>query len=98
MANNAYLRSAKREREQVNKYRSLGFIAARSAGSKSKVDVWAYHPDQKILKLIQIKTQKGGRVEVVDRVFTHDGVVAHFDWIEYKKPNRKRKLDANRQL
>lgn len=66
MSNLKYKRSANKERQLVNKYAALGFIAARGAGSKSKgewfkPDVWAFHPEQKVLELVQIKHTKGSR-------------------------------------
>ncbi len=84
MANNAYLRSVKRERETVNRFRADGWISARSAGSKSKIDVWAYHPVLKELRMIQIKTKKGGRGMTEKRLFFHEDVKASFFWVEYK--------------
>lgn len=84
MPNNAYLRSRRREQETVNKYRKLGYTAARSAGSKSKVDVWAYHPELKVLKMIQIKTKKGARGFVERVVYVHRDVVAQFLWDSYE--------------
>lgn len=59
MANNAYQRSVKREREIVNEARKRGCIAARSAGSKSPVDCYIFCPDAKKVFLIQVKTEKG---------------------------------------
>lgn len=61
MPNLAYQRSVKRERELVNEYRSRGYYAARSAGSKSPWDVWAVNPTTGDVRLIQVKTHKGGR-------------------------------------
>lgn len=65
MPNNSYLRSRKRERELVNQYRKQGWIAARSAGSKSAYDVWAFHPGKALINLIQVKTTKGGSRVVI---------------------------------
>lgn len=61
MPNNAYLRSVKRERELVNEFRAKGWMACRSAGSKSPYDVWAVNPKTGDVVLIQVKTEKGGR-------------------------------------
>ena len=61
MGNNNYLRSRRRERKLVRKLRSSGWIACRSAGSKSPFDVWAFHPEKKLVSLIQVKTKKGSR-------------------------------------
>lgn len=71
MANNKYLRSTKRERELVNKARKAGMIACRSAGSHSPFDVWIVDHRDKVVRLIQVKTKKGGRIHVVkdERVF-----------------------------
>lgn len=44
------------ERKIVRQLKSLGYMAARSAGSHSPIDVWAIHPQQKIVRLIQCKT------------------------------------------
>jgi hypothetical protein len=61
MPNNKYLRSTKRERELVNKFRADGWDACRSAGSHSPWDVWAFNPNTKEVILIQVKTKKGAR-------------------------------------
>jgi Holliday junction resolvase len=61
MPNNAYLRSRKREQDLVRDFRNRGWISARSAGSKSPVDVWCVNPLDGEVRLIQIKTKKGGR-------------------------------------
>ena len=84
MPNLAYIRSRRREQETVNKYRKLGYISARSAGSKSEIDVWAYHPVHKVLHLIQIKTKKGGRGFYEKVMWHHAEVEAKFLWHEYK--------------
>ncbi len=84
MANLAYNRSTKRERETVNRFRVDGWISARSAGSKSKVDVWAYNPVTHELRMVQIKTKKGGRTMTEKRLFFHEDVKASFYWVEYK--------------
>jgi Holliday junction resolvase len=57
--NNSYLRSRKKEQELVREFRANGFISARSAGSKSEIDVWAFNPKTKEMFLIQIKTTLG---------------------------------------
>lgn len=84
MANKAYNRSAKRERETVNSLRKMGWIAARSAGSKSPIDVYAYHPVLKQLQLIQIKTKKGARGLIETVKWLHSDVVARFIWKSYE--------------
>lgn len=84
MPNNSYLRSRLREQKLVRELRKKGWIAARSAGSKSPIDVWAYHPELKQLRMFQIKTTKGGRgLEEVTK-WMHSDVVARFVWQEYK--------------
>lgn len=65
-------------------YRKLGYIAARSAGSKSDVDVWAYNPTLKQLKMIQIKTKKGARGFKQTTMWMHSDVVARFLWDSYE--------------
>ena len=62
MPNNSYKRSVKREREIVNDARKKGAIAARSAGSKSPVDVWEFYPGTNEVYLIQVKTEKGASI------------------------------------
>lgn len=84
MPNNSYLRSRRREQETVNKFRKLGYIAARSAGSKSEIDVWAYHPVKKELILTQIKTKKGARGFTQTVKWVHRDVVAQFLWDAYE--------------
>lgn len=84
MSNPSYLRSRRREQETVNKFRARGFIAARSAGSKSKIDVWAYHPVKKELILTQIKTKKGARGFVQKVMWVHRDVTAQFLWDSYE--------------
>lgn len=92
MPNNSYLRSAAKERELVNKYRSEGYISARSAGSKSAIDVWAFHPEKKELILTQIKTEKGGRKLVVTVKERWENVTARFDWYSYEKEKKARRV------
>lgn len=41
MSNPKYVKGAQLERDLVNKLRESGYMAARSASSKSPVDVWA---------------------------------------------------------
>ena len=82
MPNNAYLRSRRREQELVNSYRNMGWISARSAGSKSPVDVWAVNPEDGEVRLIQIKTKKGGRNLHKRLEWSKGGV--EFWWYEWK--------------
>ena len=81
MPNNAYQRSTKRERALVNRYRASGWISARSAGSKSEVDVWAVNKKTGEVHLNQIKTEKGGRTET-KKVMWKVGDTT-FYWITY---------------
>jgi hypothetical protein len=77
MPNNAYLRSTRREREVVNALRAEGYTACRSAGSHSAFDVWAVNGIGDV-KLIQIKTQKGGRFLVMDCKKSYQGTVNEY--------------------
>lgn len=67
MPNNGYLRSTKRERQLVIYYKSIGWEAARSAGSHGAYDVWAFNPNTGEVHLIQVKTKKNGRTQVVKK-------------------------------
>ena len=80
MPNNSYLRSAAKERSIVNDLREQGYWAARSAGSKSPWDVWAFHPLSGEVRLIQVKTKKGGRGLVVrdDKVYPATVITATY--------------------
>lgn len=55
MPNKNYLKGRRKEYKWVNDLKDEGFIAQRSAGSHSPVDVFAIHPDKKIIRLIQCK-------------------------------------------
>lgn len=81
MANLAYNRSTKRERALVNRYRAVGWISARSAGSKSEIDVWAVNPKDGETHLNQIKTKKSGRNETKRLVWQKGDT--KFYWITY---------------
>lgn len=81
MPNRSYQRSVKREREMVNFFRAAGYIACRSAGSKSLFDVWAFHPKNKLLRLVQVKTKRGGRT-------TRDTNIKHYWDIKAKTNTR----------
>jgi len=61
MPNLKYQRSAARERAAVNEARKRGCISARSAGSKSPIDVWVFDEAGALVQMIQIKTKKGRR-------------------------------------
>lgn len=50
-----YQRAANRERKLVNQYRKEGWIALRSAGSHSPIDVIAINPSTREIRLIQSK-------------------------------------------
>jgi Holliday junction resolvase len=83
MPNHAYERSTRREREIVNDFRSRGFICARSAGSKSPTDVWAFNPKTLEFYMIQVKTKKGGRsLTIIDKK-VYNGVTAIERWYYY---------------
>ena len=61
MPNNSYLRSRRKEQQLVREFRKAGWVSARSAGSKSPIDVWAFHPKENRLYMVQVKTKKGGK-------------------------------------
>tara|TARA_Y100000310_G_scaffold159030_1_gene158458 strand:- start:5086 stop:5337 length:252 start_codon:yes stop_codon:yes gene_type:complete len=56
--NKAYQKGARFERKLVNAARKKGFIAFRSAGSHSKVDVVIINPIKKKISFIQAKKGK----------------------------------------
>lgn len=58
MVNKLYRRGADKERKLVNKLRAEGFVAARSAGSHSPIDVWAIRPETGEIRLFQLKGSK----------------------------------------
>lgn len=58
MVNRKYQKGADAERAMVRKLKSLGYMAARSAGSHSPIDVWAIHHERRVIRLIQMKTGK----------------------------------------
>lgn len=84
MPNNKYLRSRRREQELVRFYKGLKYISARSAGSKSPVDVWAFKPSKKVVFLDQIKTKKGGKNEHIKLIRKTTGVTVYEYLVEYK--------------
>ena len=55
MPNRNYQNGRAKEQRIVNKLKAQGYIAARSAGSKSPIDVWSVNPKTKLVKLIQSK-------------------------------------------
>lgn len=55
---NKYRKGADYERKIVNELRDAGFIAARSAGSKSPIDVWAINEKEREILLVQAKKGK----------------------------------------
>lgn len=55
---NKYRKGADYERKIVNELREYGWIAARSAGSHSPIDVWAINEKEKKILLIQAKKGK----------------------------------------
>ena len=78
MPNNKYERSVKRERQLVNEARAKGNLSARSAGSKSKVDVWEVDHRDKVVHCIQVKTHKGGRFLVKKDTDVYEGYTVIF--------------------
>ena len=99
MPNNAYLRSTRREREEVNNARSKGLISGRTAGSHSEYDVYIWDPEGKhnsgvpLLELIQLKTQKGGKTLKVTDHKVYKGVIVtkQHNYLNEAKRERKRK-------
>lgn len=55
MVKNRFDKGKKYEQKIVRQLKSEGYIAARSAASKSPIDVWAVHPQARIIRLIQAK-------------------------------------------
>lgn len=55
---NNYRKGADKERRIVNELRSEGWVCARSAGSKSPIDIWAIDPKTNQILLIQCKSDK----------------------------------------
>lgn len=51
-----YRKGARYERKIVKEYKEKGWLALRSAGSKSPIDVVAINPITKQIRLIQCKT------------------------------------------
>jgi Holliday junction resolvase len=66
MALTNYQRGANKERRIVNAYREKGWIALRSAGSHSPIDVVCINPATKEIKLIQSKLGELGKSEKRD--------------------------------
>lgn len=97
MPNNAYLRSTKREREIVNAARAQGFAAGRTAGSHSPFDLYIWNPQDKVLRLVQVKTKKGGsfRIEKDLEVFHPASVItATYSYEKLRRTRaRKNKVD-----
>ena len=83
MANRAYNRSAKREREVVNRLRQQGYEACRSAGSKSPWDCWGYNPNLRHAVRIQIKTKKGARKLKISTLRDQDCRITDY-WYSYE--------------
>ncbi len=83
MPNNSYIRGRAREQKLVNSLRKLGWTAVRSAGSHSSVDVWAYNPITKQLRMYQLKSKKGARNLTETTKWMHSDVVARFIWQKY---------------
>ena len=56
MANPKYKKGYEKERKIVNRLRAKGYLAFRSAGSHSPIDVFGISKNQKIIRLIQSKS------------------------------------------
>lgn len=65
-----YRKGADYERKIVNELRAQGFVCARSAGSKSPIDIWAVNPETREMLLIQAKKgkpiPKGEKLEILE--------------------------------
>lgn len=55
MASRNYVNGRNREYSVVHRRKKEGYIATRSAGSHSPIDVWAINSDTKTIKLSQCK-------------------------------------------
>jgi len=55
MPNYNYLKGVRKERKLVNDARAQGFLAFRSAGSHSPIDVVIIDPEHETIKLVQCK-------------------------------------------
>ena len=60
MPNRNYEKGARFERKIVNEARAKGFIAARTAGSHSKIDIFTIDVKNKVVEFIQAKKGKSG--------------------------------------
>ena len=78
MSNLSYNRSRAREQQLVREFRALGWYAARSAGSKSPWDIYTVLPKEGEVRLIQVKTKKGGR-KLVRKLLSSYGQVE--EWL-----------------
>lgn len=85
MPNESYDRSVRRERERVNYYREHGWWAARSAGSKSPIDVWAFDPVSGEVILEQIKTKKGSKTWRLKDQKEYKNVKVEFRLVSYDR-------------
>ena len=54
MPNYNYLKGVRKERKLVNDARAQGFLAFRSAGSHSPIDVVIIDPEHETIKLVQL--------------------------------------------
>lgn len=59
MPNRNYINGRNKEYRIIKFLKAKGFIAVRSAGSHSPIDVWAINPETKEIMLIQSKLGKG---------------------------------------
>jgi len=55
MSNPNYVKGRKKEYKLLHQYKKLGFIAIRSAGSHSPIDIIAINPISHRIKLLQSK-------------------------------------------
>ncbi len=54
---NSVRKGAEFERAVVNKLKDAGYIATRTPSSHTKIDVWAVHPEKKMIQFIQCKNE-----------------------------------------
>jgi len=80
MKSTNYRRGAEKERRIVNKFRSLGQIALRSAGSHSPIDVVVIDKEKREIRLIQAKLTnlhslgKGEREKLLKEMDSFNGI------------------------
>lgn len=57
MPNRKYRKGYRKELEIVNTFRRAGWISARTAGSHSPFDLFAWNPKHRIVRFVQVKTK-----------------------------------------